>query len=128
MKKLSFKTVDEYIALMPEQIRPVLEQMRAVIKETVPDAEESIAYQMPAYKYNGPLVYFAAYSKHIGFYPTGSGISQFAHKFSGLKFSKGAVQFPIDKPLPTDLIREITAFRFNENKLKVYKRSTDKIK
>ncbi len=113
---------------MPEQLRPVLEQMRAVIKETVPDAEESIAYQMPAYKYNGPLVYFAAYSKHIGFYPTGSGISQFAHKFVGLKYSKGAVQFPIDVPLPIDLIREITAFRFNENKLKAYSKSTAKIK
>jgi uncharacterized protein YdhG (YjbR/CyaY superfamily) len=89
--------------------------MRKVISEQAPEAREKISYQMPTFDLHGNLVHFAAYAKHIGFYPTSSGIKAFEHKFAKYKFSKGAVQFPLDEPLPLPLIREIVRFRVAEN-------------
>ena len=107
--------VDNYIAGFSEETQKLLKEIRATIKKAAPDAEEVISYQMPAYKQNGILVYFAGYKNHIGFYPTASGIANFKEEFSVFKSSKGAVQFPVDKPLPLKLITTIVAFRVKEN-------------
>lgn len=107
--------IDQYIAGFEGQVRAKLEEIRAIIRAAAPDAQEVISYQMPAYKQGGVLVYFAGYAKHVGFYPTGSGIAAFEHRFSPYKWSKGAVQFPLDQPLPADLITEIVHFRMRED-------------
>lgn len=111
MEKTNPKTIDEYIALFPAETQEILQQIRETIHNAVPNAREVISYKMPAFKQNTVLVYFAAYEKHIGFYPTGSGIEAFQHEFGDYKWSKGAVQFPIDKPMPLDLISRITKFK-----------------
>ena len=108
-------TIDEYISLYPAPVQVMLKGLRATIKEAAPEAEEVISYQMPAYKYHGIVVYFAAFSKHIGFYPRVSGIETFKNELSVYKGAKGSVQFPIDKPLPLELIAKIVRFRVNEN-------------
>jgi len=111
----SFKNVDEYISSFPEEVKKLLEQIRNIIRQTVTDSEESISYGMPAYKLNGkPLVYYAAFRNHIGFYATPTGHSAFAKELSKYKHGKGSVQFPIDKPLPLDLIERIVKYRLNE--------------
>jgi len=109
------KSVDEYLALYSGDMRKLLEQMRSIIRKAAPDAEEVISYQMPAYKQNGMLVYFAAHTKHIGFYPTASGIAAFQDELKDYKTSKGAAQFPLGKPLPGKLIERIVKFRLKEN-------------
>ena len=109
------KNIDEYIATAPENVRATLERLRLTIKKAVPKAEEVISYQMPAFKYHGMLVYFAAFKNHIGFYPTSTGIKAFQKEFASYKWSKGAVQFPIDEPLPLGLITRIVKFRAKEN-------------
>jgi uncharacterized protein YdhG (YjbR/CyaY superfamily) len=114
MKSSNFKSIDEYISTFPKNVRLVLEELRQTIKKAVPEAEETISYQMPAFRYKGMLVYFAAYKKHIGFYPTSSGIEAFKKELSKYKSSKGAVQFPIDKPLPLTLVAKIVQFRLKE--------------
>ncbi len=109
-------TVEEYIGSFPEGVRELLKQMRAAILANAPGAEEGIAYQMPAYRLNGkPLVYFAGFKNHIGFYATPTGHAKFAEELSGYRKGKGSVQFPIDKPLPMDLIVRIIKFRVEEN-------------
>lgn len=111
-----FKNTDDYIKSFPKDVRQRLEQIRTIIKNTAPDAEESISYAMPAYKLNGkPLVYFAAFKNHIGFYATPSGHSEFAKELSKYKQGKGSVQFTLDKPLPLGLITKIVKFRVKEN-------------
>ena len=107
--------VDEYIAMFPNDIQEILKNLRKTIKKAAPDAEEVISYRMPAYKYHGILVYFAAYKNHIGFYPTSSGIETFKKELSAFKGSKGTVQFPIDKTLPLELISKIVEFRVHKN-------------
>lgn len=108
--------IDQYIQKFPEEIQDLLRQLRALIQETAPEATEEIAYGMPAYKLNRkPLVYFAGYKKHIGFYATPSGHSKFEEELSVYKQGKGSVQFPVDRPLPLDLIGRIVEFRKNEN-------------
>ena len=109
------ETVEAYIAAFPEHTRKLLLQMRSIIQKAAPKTEEVISYGMPAYKLHTVLVYFAGYKNHIGFYPTGSGIREFKDQFAGYKSSKGAVQFPLDKPLPVKLIKDITLFRANED-------------
>lgn len=109
-----FKTIDEYIATFPEDIQEILEKMRKVIQDAAPEAEETISYGMPTFKFNGNLVHFAAYKNHIGFYPAPSGIEAFKKEISQYKNSKGAVQFPLDKPIPFDL-EKIVVFRVQEN-------------
>jgi uncharacterized protein YdhG (YjbR/CyaY superfamily) len=110
------KNVAEYIADFPVETQLILEELRETIKKAAPEAEEVISYKMPAYKLHGVLVYFAAYKKHIGFYPTSLGIKAFEKELSGYKTSKGAVQFPIDRALPFDLISKIVVSRVTENK------------
>jgi uncharacterized protein YdhG (YjbR/CyaY superfamily) len=107
--------IDEYIAHFPEEVQKILQELRAVIKAAAPDAEETISYQMPTFVLKGNLVHFAAYQKHIGFYPTPSGILAFQQELSVYKSAKGSVQFPIDQPLPLDLISKIVKYRVAEN-------------
>ncbi len=109
------KDVDTYISLHPENVRVLLEKLRHAIQSAAPKAEEVISYQMPAFKYHGMLVYFAAYKKHIGFYAVPTGIAEFKKELSVYKTSKGTVQFPLDKPLPLALIKKIVKFRAKEN-------------
>lgn len=112
----AIKTVDEYIMSFPGDIQMILEEIRAIVKKKAPGAAESISYGMPGYKTNKkPLVYFAAFKNHIGFYATPSGHSKFAKELSGYQQGKGSVQFPLDKPIPYDLIGRIVEFRVQEN-------------
>jgi uncharacterized protein YdhG (YjbR/CyaY superfamily) len=115
MTNTKITDIDNYIAGFPEDTQILLEQLRSVIKNIIPEAEEVISYSMPAFKFHGILVYFAAYKNYIGFYPTASGIKAFKQELTGYKTSKGTVQFPIDKPLPLDLITKIVKFRLREN-------------
>jgi uncharacterized protein YdhG (YjbR/CyaY superfamily) len=107
--------VSAYIASYPAPVQKKLEEMRALIRAEAPDAEERISYRLPAYFLNGPLVYFGAFSKPIGFYPTSSGIAAFEGELTKYKHSKGAVQFPLDKPLTVALIKRMVRFRVKEN-------------
>jgi uncharacterized protein YdhG (YjbR/CyaY superfamily) len=109
------KNVDDYIASFPQSTQEILEQCRQTIKNSAPHAIELISYGMPAFKLNGMLVWFAAYSKHIGFYPKASGIEVFKEKLAKYKSAKGSVQFPLEKPLPIELIAEIVKYRVTEN-------------
>ena len=111
-------TVEEYISSFPPDIQELLQQVRLTIQEAAPDAEECIAYGMPAYKLNGPLVYFAGYKGHIGFYATPTGHEAFKKELSRYKEGKGSVQFPLDEPLPLKLIEKIVRFRVEENRTK----------
>jgi uncharacterized protein YdhG (YjbR/CyaY superfamily) len=113
--KIKFSSIDEYIAAFPEEIQKILEELRATIKSAASGAEEKISYQMPTFTLKGNLVHFAAHKKHIGFYPTPSGIRAFEQELSIYEASKGAIRFPIDRPLPLDLISKIVEFRVNEN-------------
>jgi len=113
------KSIDEYILQYPQEIQEILKTLRKVIKESAPNADEKISYRMPTFVLNGNLVHFAAYKNHIGFYPTSSGINTFQHELSGYKTSKGAVQFPIGKPIPYEIISQIVKFRAAENQSKV---------
>ena len=115
LKTTRFQKIDEYISVFPVETQLILEEIRKVIQATVPNAVEVISYQMPAFKLHSVLVWFAAYKKHIGFYPSSSGIKAFEKEISGYKSSKGAVQFPIDKPMPFDLIIAITKFRADQD-------------
>jgi uncharacterized protein YdhG (YjbR/CyaY superfamily) len=108
-------TVDAYIAQAPQELQPILQKIRAVIKETAPEAVEKISYQMPGFYDHGYLVWFGFHTHHIGFYPTGSGIAAFQDELSAYKTSRGAVQFPLDQPMPYELIRRIVKFRLTEN-------------
>lgn len=110
-----YETIDVYISQFPAEIQDTLNTLRKVIKEAAPDAVEKISYQMPTFALYGNLVHFAAFKNHIGFYPTASGIEAFKAELSEYKGSKGAVQFPKDKPLPYELISKIVKFRVAEN-------------
>lgn len=107
--------VDLYISGFPEEVQIMLEQLRTTIRTAAPEAEEVISYQMPAYKYHGMLVFFAAYKNHIGFYPGAEGIQAFKEELSVFKGAKGSVQFPVGKPLPLELISQIVEFRVIRN-------------
>ncbi len=118
MKKNIATDVDSYISGYPPTVQKMLKQLRAAVRKAAPKAEESISYMMPAYKLNGPLVYFGAYEKHIGFYPTGSGVAAFQKEIASYKSSKGAIQFPLDQPLPLELVEKIVKFKAKENMMK----------
>lgn len=115
MGPAKFDLIDEYISGCEEKVQPVLRELRKIISEEAPDALEKISYKMPTYYLKGNLVHFAAQTKHIGFYPAPSGIEAFRYELKGYKTSKGAIQFPLDKPLPLELIRKIVRFRVKEN-------------
>jgi uncharacterized protein YdhG (YjbR/CyaY superfamily) len=113
--KKQFKTVDEYITSFPKDVQTVLQEMRQAIKEAAPQAEEAISYQMPAFKQNGVLVWFAAFKNHLGFFPTALGIEEFKEELTDYETSKGTIRFPLDKPIPFDLVKEIVKFRARQN-------------
>ena len=110
-----FKSIDEYISTFPANVQIILEELRRAIRDAAPQAQEAISYQMPAFKLNGNLVWFAAFKNHIGFYPTSSGIEAFKERLAAYETSKGTVKFPINEPIPFDLIKEIVKFRVKEN-------------
>jgi len=110
-----FKTMDEYIKTFPNDVQSILEKMRQTIRKAAPEAVEAISYQMPTFKLNGKnLVHFAAWKNHIGFYPTPSGSETFKKELSPYKRTKGSVQFPIELPIPYDLVEKIVIFRMKE--------------
>lgn len=120
--------IEEYIAGFPKSVQKILEQVRATIKKAAPEAEETISYAMPAFTLQGRyLVYFAAFKNHIGFYPAPVGNEAFKKVFSAYKTGKGSVQFPLDKPMPLDLITKIVKCRIDEN-LKKGKKTVELIK
>ena len=120
------QNTDEYIANFPKDIQEILQELWATIREAAPDAEEVISYQMPTFRLKGNLVHFAAYKNHIGFYPTPSGIEKFKKELSVYEGAKGSVKFPIDQPLPLDLISNIVRFRVTENLEKAAAKSKKK--
>ncbi len=124
--KITFNSVDEYISKFTPEVQEILHELRKVIKEAAPEANEKISYQMPAFELNGILVYFAACKNHIGFYPTASGINAFKAELAGYKVTKGSIHFPMDKPLPTELIRKVVQYRIDENKNKKGKKADHK--
>jgi uncharacterized protein YdhG (YjbR/CyaY superfamily) len=106
--------IDLYIDSFPDPAREMMRILRKTIQAAAPHAEEVMSYRMPAYKQNGVLLYFAAYKNHIGLYPTASGVEKFKQAFSSYRQSKGTIQFPLDKPLPLELITEVVRFRVEE--------------
>ena len=118
--------IDKYIAGFPKDVQDILQKIRGIIRKAAPDAEEAIKYQIPTFVLNGNLVHFAAFQKHIGFYPTPSGIDQFKDELSVYKSAKGSVQFPLDAPVPFDLITKIVKFRVKETREKATSRSRKK--
>jgi uncharacterized protein YdhG (YjbR/CyaY superfamily) len=121
--KSSFNSIDEYIATFPEDIQKILEELRTTIKACAPEAQEKISYQMPTFALKGNLVHFAAWKRHIGFYPTPSGTQAFKEELSIYESAKGSIQFPIDKPLPLELISRMVKFRVAENLQKAAKKA-----
>jgi uncharacterized protein YdhG (YjbR/CyaY superfamily) len=114
-KKGGFNSIDEYIATFPEETQKILEDVRATIKASAPEAEEKISYQMPTFYLKGNLIHFAAWKNHIGIYPTSSGTEAFKKELSIYESAKGSIKFPIDQPMPLDLISKIVKFRVAEN-------------
>ncbi|PKM95071.1 MAG: hypothetical protein CVU84_07040 [Firmicutes bacterium HGW-Firmicutes-1] len=113
--KITFKSIDEYILQFPHEVQEKLKMLRMVIKESAPNAEEKMSWQMPTFVLHGNLVHFAAYKNHIGFYPAPSAIDAFSQELSEYKGAKGSVQFPLEKPIPYELISKIVEFRVAEN-------------
>jgi uncharacterized protein YdhG (YjbR/CyaY superfamily) len=126
MQAAKFNTVEEYLSSMPKSTREILEGLRNVIKKTAPQAEEGISYNMPAFKYHGALVFYAGYENHIGFYPTASPIVAFKKELAQYKTSKGAIQFPIGKAIPTTLVKSIVKYKLKENQEKASIKSKKK--
>jgi len=111
-----YETIDEYIETFPKDVQAILRKMRQTIRDAAPGAVEAISYQMPTFKLNGRnLVHFAAFKSHIGFYPIPSGIEAFKEELSPYKQGRGSVQFPLDKPVPYDLVERIVRYRVKEN-------------
>ena len=115
MDQAAPQTINEYIAGFPEDVQAILQKIRKTIREAAPEAQEAIKYRMPTFTLKGNLVHFAAYKQHIGFYPVPTGIEAFQQELSVYKQGKGSVQFPLDQPIPYDLIGRIVAFRVKEN-------------
>jgi uncharacterized protein YdhG (YjbR/CyaY superfamily) len=110
------RSIDQYIAHFPPDVQEKLEKIRAAIRKAAPDAEETIRYKMPSFVLKGNLVYFAAFKKHIGFYPRTTAIGKFRKELAAYEGAKGSVRFPLDKPIPTALIGRIAKFRAAENR------------
>ena len=113
--KANPRTVDEYISGFPPQVQERLQKIRNTVRKAAPDAEETISYRIPSYTLEGKLVYFAAFKKHIGFYPRTTAIAKFKKQLSVYEGAKGSVRFPLDKPVPLNLISQIVKFRVKEN-------------
>lgn len=117
-EELRAETIDEYIAQFPPGVRKILRAMRKTIQQAAPEATEKISYRMPTFHLNGNLVHFAAFQNHIGFFPTPSGVAAFEKELGGYVHAKGSIQFPLDQPIPYDLVRRITEFRVAESQKK----------
>jgi uncharacterized protein YdhG (YjbR/CyaY superfamily) len=130
VKKTNYQSIDEYIGTFPDDIQSHLESMRQIIKSVIPGAIETISYQIPTFKINNKnIVHFSAYKKHIGLYPGPSAIEHFKEELSHYKWSKGAVQFPLDNPIPSELVKKIVIFRARENQSQIKNtRSTQSLK
>lgn len=116
MEKLPIKNIDDYLAYQPEKVREALENLRQIIRDTAPEAEEVISYGIPAFKYHGMLVYFAAYKKHCSLFAgNGALTEQMKEILKSYKTSKGTIQFTVEKPLPDDLVKQIVVTRMKEN-------------
>jgi uncharacterized protein YdhG (YjbR/CyaY superfamily) len=113
--KTTAKTIDEFIANSPKEVQAILKKIRTTIKKAAPNAEETINYGIPTFTLKGNLVHFAGFKSHIGFYPTPSGIEKFKKELSVYEGAKGSVKFPLDQPIPYDLIEKIVKFRVKEN-------------
>jgi uncharacterized protein YdhG (YjbR/CyaY superfamily) len=113
------KNIDEYIAGFPTDVQRILQEIRSIVRTAAPDAEEAIKYGIPTFVLNGNLLHFAAFEKHIGFYPTPSGIEEFKDELSVYHNAKGSVQFPLDKAVPFSLIRRIVKFRVKQTREKL---------
>ena len=114
-EKLRYKSIDEYIADFPKEVQEKLEKIRQTIITNAPDAFEVISYNMPAFKLNSILLYFAAFKNHIGFYPYSTAIKAFEKEVSVYKYAKGSIQFPLNQPIPYELITKIVKYRVKEN-------------
>jgi uncharacterized protein YdhG (YjbR/CyaY superfamily) len=114
-KKNRPTSIDEYITQFPAEVQAVMQELRQVIRQAAPQAKERISYGMPGFYDHGMLVWFGGHMSHLGFYPTGEGIAAFKDELSGYKMSKGAVQFPLDQPIPYDLVKKIVKHRLEEN-------------
>lgn len=110
-----FQTVDEYLSALSKPARDAAASLRQAIRQAAPQAEEAISYNMPAFKWNGILVWYAVFKNHIGFYPKASAIAAFKSELAPYKTSKGAIQFPIDRPIPLSLVKQIVKLRIKEN-------------
>ncbi len=126
MPKQQFTNIDGYIAAFPDDVRDILQKLRQTIHAAAPDAEEAISYQMPTFKLHGNLIHFAAFKSHIGLYPTPSATEAFAQEIAPYAVSKGTIRFPLDQPIPYDLVTRIVEYRVQEtvNKRKSKKKST----
>lgn len=121
---MGFESIDVYIASFPPEIQAILEKIRQTIRQAAPDATEKISYQMPTFYLNGNLVHFGAFKKHIGLYPTPSGITGFDQELAPYIKAKGSIRFPLDEPIPYELIAKIAAFRAQENRAKAGKKNS----
>jgi uncharacterized protein YdhG (YjbR/CyaY superfamily) len=127
MENLPVKTIDEYLAYQPEKVMEVLENLRQIIRETAPEAEEVISYGIPAYKYHGMLVYFAAYKKHCSLFAgNGALTEQMEEQLKAYKTSKGTIQFTVEKPIPDELVRKIVKIRMKQNEEKMKNKPSKK--
>jgi uncharacterized protein YdhG (YjbR/CyaY superfamily) len=113
--KANYTTIDQYIATQNKDVALILEEIRQTIRKVIPEAQETIGYGIPTFKYYGNLVHFASYKNHIGFYPGVTGIEVFADRIKLYKTSKGTIQFQLNEPIPYDLIAKITTFRVKQN-------------
>ena len=117
-----FDTINAYYASFPEEVQAKMQEIHDVIKTAAPHAEECISYNMPAFKQNGVLVYYAAWKKHLGFYPTSSGVKIFEKELANFNWSKGTIQLPYNMPLPKELITKIVKLRLAENEEKALRK------
>jgi len=114
MKLADYSDIEGYISNFPKEVQPLLQEIRKAIQEAAPEAKEDIKYGIPTFRFRGNLVHFAAYDTHIGFYPTPSGIAAFKDELSKFELGKGTVRFPLDSPIPLELIKKIVEFRVKE--------------
>ena len=126
MLNIKAGNIDEFIAAYPKDIQQMLKELRTTIKKAAPEAEEAIKYGIPTFVQNGNLVHFAAYKEHIGFYPAPSAIREFKKELSKYGQSRGAIRFPLDKPLPLSLVTKMVKFRVKENMLKAAAKKKNK--
>lgn len=126
MKSSPLENIDQYIAGFPAEVQERLQQIRAIVREAAPGAEERIKYRMPTFELLGNLVHFAAFQRHIGFYPTPSAIAAFKKELASYKSGRGSVQFPLNQPLPLSLIRRMVNFRVKEARQILFKRKRSK--